>query len=117
MKSIEHYPLIPGPLPIDCGNIHGKLYIRGRLEDNSVSFCFVFNDPKELAPLIINVEAAGKDHTFSCLIRKEIDGSPSVETPLFQSPFCLGQKFEITAVEALAAFKTTSSVKNSSKKS
>ncbi|GHV05956.1 hypothetical protein FACS189485_13730 [Spirochaetia bacterium] len=102
METIEHYPLIPRPLPIDCGNVRGKLYIRGRLEGNSFSLCFVFNDPQELAPLIITVRAAGKDHTFSCLIRKEIDGIASVETPFFQSPFYLGEKFEITAVEALA---------------
>jgi hypothetical protein len=101
MEPIETYPLIPRPFPIDNGNIHGKLYIEGSLEVNCLAFRFVFNDPKDLSPLTIGVKTSGQNYTFYCLIRKDTDGVSSVETPLFQSPFCLNEKFEVSTVEEL----------------
>jgi hypothetical protein len=105
METIKIYPLIPRPLPVDRGNIHGKLYIEGSLEVNCLAFRFVFNDSKDLSPLAIGVKAAGQSYTFYCLIRKDTGGISSVETPLFQSPFCLSEKFEVAAVEELVKLK------------
>jgi hypothetical protein len=111
MKTPETYPLIPKPLPVDNGNIHGKLYIKGRPEDNSLSFCLVFDDPEDLAPLAISVKAAGKSYTFYCLIRNHMNGSPCIETPLFKSPFYVGEKFTVTAVEELIKFEIENNAK------
>jgi hypothetical protein len=105
MKTIEIYPLIPKPLLIDYGNVHGQLYIEGSLEDNCLAFRFVFKDPQEWSPLAIGARAAGKNYTFYCLIRKNSGGRPSVETPLFQSPFCLSEEFTVTAVKELVKFE------------
>jgi hypothetical protein len=110
MKIIEPYPLIPMPFPIN-GPVHGELYINGSLEYNCLSFRFVFNNPEEFSPLAVNVRAAGKNYTFYCLIRENINGVFSVKTPLFQSPFYLGDMFTVTAVEGLVKLETKTNVK------
>jgi hypothetical protein len=116
METIETYPLIPGHFPVDNGNIHGKLYIEGSLEVNCLAFRFIFNDPMDLSPLVIGVKTSGQNYTFYCLIRKNTGGISSVETPLFQSPFCLSEKFEVTTVEKLVKIEAGNRTKNQSKK-
>jgi hypothetical protein len=111
-KIVESYPLVPRPLTVNCRDVRGKLYINGSLEVNCLSLCFAFDDPKDISPLAVSVKAHGKMYTFYCLIRKNARDISSVETPLFQCPFCLSEKFEISAVEALVTLEDGDNAEN-----
>ena len=95
-------PLVPQPLDICDNSLCGKLFIEGNIEQNTIRFSFEFSGSAAVAPVVIDIWAEGKTHRCYCVIRDA--GRRVMASPVFTPEFCVGQRFTINAVEALARF-------------
>ena len=95
-------PLIPQPLDICDNSLCGKLFIEGNIEQNTIRFSFEFSGSGTVAPVVLDICAAGTTHRCYCAIRDA--ARPVMASPVFTPEFCVGQQFTINAVETLARF-------------
>jgi len=102
--------LIPEPIRINTGLINGKLFIDGDIYENIIKFSFEFICSSYTAPVLLLIEAEGKQYRYYCNIRS----GASVSTPVFHPEFNVGQQFFIINAEPVVQLKNeTNSLKNS----